>query len=95
MDAADVILRPIVSEKSFELAREGRFTFEISGRANKVQVREAIEELFTVHVTDVNTMWVLGKARRLGRLKAGRTPRWKKAIVTLASGETIAVFDTD
>ncbi|HAZ62517.1 MAG TPA: 50S ribosomal protein L23 [Armatimonadetes bacterium] len=95
MDAADVILRPVVSEKSFELARDYRYTFEVSPRANKVQIRHAVEELFGVHVISVNTMWVRGKSRRLGRMSPGRTPSWKKAVVTTREGEHIAAFDTD
>ena len=94
MDAQDIIVRPVVSEKTFDLASEGRYTFEVASRANKIQIREAIETLFNVHVTAVNTMWVQGKSRRMGRLKPGRTPKWKKAIVTLVAGESIPIFET-
>jgi large subunit ribosomal protein L23 len=93
-DARDIIVRPVISEKSYDLAEDGRYTFEVAPRANKIQVREAIEEIFHVRVTAVNTLWVRGKQRRLGRMPAGRTPRWKKAVVTLAPGESIALFET-
>jgi large subunit ribosomal protein L23 len=92
-DSRDIIVRPIISEKSYTLAAAGKFTFEVAATANKIEIRRAIEDVFHVRVTDVNTMWVRGKSRRLGRMPAGRTPRWKKAVVTLAPGDTIALFD--
>lgn len=92
-DPRDILVKPIISEKSYALAADGRYTFEVLPRSNKIQVREAVEELFHVRVTDVNTMWVRGKTRRLGRMPAGTTPRWKKAIITLAPGDTIPLFE--
>lgn len=92
-DARDIIVKPVISEKTYALAADGRFTFEVMPRCNKIEVRRAVEELFHVRVTAVNTMWVRGKTRRLGRMPAGTTPRWKKAVVTLAAGDTIPLFE--
>ena len=94
-DARDILVRPVVSEKTYTLADQLRkYTFEVAGDGNKIEIREAVEHIFHVHVTAVNTLWVLGKARRLGRMPAGRTKRWKKAVVTLAPGESIPIFET-
>ncbi len=94
-DPRDILVRPVVSEKSYDLANNLRkYTFEVANRANKIEIREAVEKIFAVRVTAVNTLWVNGKVRRLGRLPAGRTKRWKKAIVTLALGDSIAIFET-
>ena len=92
-DARDIIIRPVLTEKSTVMSEKQRkYTFRTRGDANKVEIRRAIEELFNVNVTKVNTMWVRGKKRRLGRFPAGRTARWKKAIVTLQAGQSIQVF---
>ncbi|MCC7490696.1 MAG: 50S ribosomal protein L23 [Fimbriimonadaceae bacterium] len=94
-DPRDILVRPVVSEKSYELVESARkYTFVVAGTANKIEVREAVERQFNVRVTAVNTLWVRGKSRRLGRLPAGTTKRWKKAIVTLAVGDSIAIFET-
>jgi large subunit ribosomal protein L23 len=93
-DARDVIVRPVITEKAYDLAEKGKYTFEVASSANKIQVRRAIEELFHVHVTDVNTLWVKGKTRRLGRMPQGKTKSWKKAVVTLVGGESIPLFET-
>lgn len=94
-DPRDIIIRPVVSEKSYGLAESaGKYTFEVAGDSNKIEIREAVEAQFHVHVTAVNTLWVRGKKRRLGRMPEGRTKRWKKAIVTLAPGDSIAIFET-
>jgi large subunit ribosomal protein L23 len=91
MNAHDVILRPIVSEKSYDLMEMGRYTFEVHKTARKEQIAAAIEEIFGVTVTKVNTMNVAGKPRRL-RYNKGLSRSWKKAIVTLKEGETIDLF---
>jgi large subunit ribosomal protein L23 len=91
MDARNVILRPVVSEKSYDLIADNRYTFEVAKTASKPQIAQAVQEIFDVTVTRVNTMNVNGKPRRL-RFKAGHTRSWKKAIVTLKDGDTIEFF---
>ena len=93
MHPYQVLKRPILTEKTDYQADElSRYTFEVDGSANKHQVREAVETVFDVTVVNVNMMNVRGKRRRLGRSE-GRTPDWKKAIVTLAPGDTISFFE--
>ncbi len=87
-----VLKRPLVTEKSTVLSGQGKYVFEVDIRANKSQVREAVELAFNVRVTNVNTMVVKGKPRRFGRREKLR-PDWKKAVVTLASGDTIELFE--
>jgi large subunit ribosomal protein L23 len=89
----DVIRRPVVTEKS-TVARElsNVVTLAVDPRANKHQVKAAVEELFSVQVLDVRTMRMPRKGRRVGRF-IGRRPEWKKAIVTLAEGQTIEFFE--
>lgn len=87
-----VIRRPIITEKSTELAGGGKYVFEVDPRANKLQIKEAVEIGFNVVVRGVNTMNVRGKRRRFGR-HAGQEPGWKKAIVTLADGYQIKLFE--
>ncbi|MDI7250556.1 MAG: 50S ribosomal protein L23 [Bacillota bacterium] len=91
-DIHDVIIRPIVSEKSNALMGQGKYTFVVHPRATKVQIRQAVEELFRVKVRAVNTAHLRGKPRRFG-VHRGRTPAWKKAVVTLAPGEKIQFFE--
>ena len=90
-DARDIIIRPIVSEKSFDMIEENRYTFEVAKKATKPQIARAIEEIFAVTVSKVNTMNVNGKPRRL-RTSAGKTRTWKKAIVTLKEGDAIDLY---
>jgi len=87
-----VILRPLITEKATILAGEKKYAFEVDRRANKNQVRQAVQVAFDVHVLKVNTMNVRGKTRRVGR-RQSHTRSWKKAIVTLAEGETIQLFE--
>ena len=87
-----MITRPIVSEKSFALMEDNRYTFEVDKRATKPQIARAIEEIFGVTVKKVNTMNVSGKPRRV-RWRAGHTRSWKKAIVTLAEGDSIDFYE--
>jgi large subunit ribosomal protein L23 len=91
MDASQVIIRPVVSEKSFVLAEAGKYTFRVNDRAHKTQIRQAVEELFDVKVVDVRTASVKSKPKRRGQ-SYGRTRQWKKAIVEVAAGQTIPVF---
>jgi large subunit ribosomal protein L23 len=90
-----IILAPIVTEKSMNDASEAsKYHFRVHVRANKIQIREAVQRLFNVHVLAVNTMNVRGKARRQSQKhRMGTTPVWKKAIVTIAPGERIAEFE--
>jgi large subunit ribosomal protein L23 len=89
MHRYDVLRRPVVTEKTDVMAEQhNQYVFEVARQANKRQVQDAVEAVFKVHVTDVHTMVVPGKTRRWGRHVA-RTPRWKKAIVTLVQGDRI------
>jgi large subunit ribosomal protein L23 len=92
MDAREVVIRPVVSERSYEMIEHNRYTFEVDKRARKPEIASAIEEIFKVTVTRVNTMNVPGKARRV-RFAKGMTPAWKKAIVTLKEGDKIEFFE--
>jgi large subunit ribosomal protein L23 len=89
--ARDVLLRPVISEKSYRLADEGRYTFVVSPGANKTQIRQAVEEIFRVRVTGVNTLNRPGKRRRT-RFGWGKRADTKRAIVSLAEGDRIDVF---
>ncbi|MBF8376883.1 50S ribosomal protein L23 [Alicyclobacillus mali] len=92
MDPRDLIKRPIITERSTELMEENKYVFEVDRRANKVEIRKAIEKLFDVQVESVHTMNVHGKQKRVGKF-VGRTPDWKKAIVKLKPGsKTIDFF---
>ena len=91
-DARSIIIRPIVSEKSYALMELNRYTFEVDKRATKPHIASAIEEIFGVTVTSVNTMNVAGKPRRL-RYNKGITRTWKKAVVTLKDGDKIDLFE--
>ena len=87
----DVLLRPVVSEKSYGLLDEGKYTFIVDPDANKTQIRLAVEAVFGVKVTDVNTLNRPGKRRRT-RYGWGKRPDTKRAIVTLAEGDRIDIF---
>jgi large subunit ribosomal protein L23 len=91
VSARDVLLRPVISEKSYRLADEGRYTFIVAPGANKTQIRQAVEEIFRVKVTAVNTINRPGKRRRT-RFGWGKRPDTKRAIVSLAEGNRIDVF---
>jgi large subunit ribosomal protein L23 len=87
-----VLLRPIITEKTTVLTGLDQYVFEVDLRANKNQIKEAVQLAFNVHVKDVNTMKMKGKAKRFGR-KVTNRPDWKKAIVTLIPGEKIDLFE--
>src|ERR1700737_5252678 len=91
MDASQVIIRPVVSEKSFVLAETGKYTFRVHDRAHKTQIRQAIEELFEVKVLGVRTASVKSKPKRRGQT-SGRTRQWKKAVIQVREGDTIPIF---
>ena len=87
MIAEEIIVRPIVTEKSNDGLQEGKYTFEVNKKATKVEIAKAIEKLFNVKVLKVNTMTVKGKQKRVG-VHVGRTSDWKKAIVTIDTNPT-------
>ncbi len=92
-DPHDIVLRPVITEKSVNLAQnENKYTFYVDKNANKIEIKRAIEELFNVKVLAVNTMIVKGKKKRVGR-SVGLTPERKKAIVTLRPGDKIPMFE--
>lgn len=87
-----VLLRPLVTEKTTVLTAQDKYVFEVDLRANKTQIREAVEIAFSVKVAEVNTMVMKGKPRRFGRKVVNR-PDWKKAVVTLVPGDKIELFE--
>ena len=87
----DILLKPVISEKSYRLADDGKYTFLVAPHANKTQIRQAVEDVFTVRVTGVNTSNRPGKRRRT-RFGWGKRPDTKRAIVTLADGDRIDLF---
>jgi large subunit ribosomal protein L23 len=91
MDHSQVIIRPVVSEKSYALATIGKYTFRVHPDAHKTQIKQAVEELFGVGVVDVRTSAVPSKPKRRG-YTAGRTRSWKKAVIQVREGETIPIF---
>jgi large subunit ribosomal protein L23 len=91
MDAGQVIIRPVVSEKSYALATVGKYTFRVHPDAHKTQIKQAVEELFGVGVLDVRTAAVPSKPKRRG-YTAGRTRQWKKAVVQVREGDSIPIF---
>jgi large subunit ribosomal protein L23 len=92
MDPRTVLIRPVISEKSYALIAEGKYTFRVNDRAHKTQVAQAVEEVFGVSVAAVRTSKVRAKPKRRGLTK-GRSRAWKKAIVQLRPGERIELFE--
>ena len=94
MTAHDIIIRPIVTEKTMDGVQAKKYTFEVAKNATKIDVVRAVEELFGVEVSKVNTLHVRGQFRRQGRSE-GYTREWKKAVVTLTEGsKTIEFFES-
>lgn len=91
-DPRQVVIRPIVSEKSYEMIEHNRYTFEVDKEAKKPEIAQAVQDIFNVTVTNVNTMRVNGKPRRV-RYNKGLTRSWKKAVVTLKDGDHIEFFE--
>jgi large subunit ribosomal protein L23 len=91
MDHTQVIIRPVVSEKTYVLSAANRYTFRVHPDAHKTHIRQAVEALFGVHVVEVRTMSVKPKPKRRG-ITSGQTRAWKKAIVQLRDGEDIPIF---
>ena len=92
MEARDIIIRPLITEKSTTLMAEGKYVFEVAKAANKIEIAKAVSEIFKVKVASVNTINVEGKGKRMGR-SVGKRSDYKKAIVKLAAGETIEFFE--
>ena len=96
LTAHEVILRPVISEKSMDEAGHGKYTFAVHGDANKIMIKGAVEELFKVNVTGVNVLTTKSKEKRRGTKRgriSGFTTPWRKAIVTLAAGQKIEFFE--
>jgi large subunit ribosomal protein L23 len=92
-DPRTVVRRALITEKGTRLREAGnQFTFEVAIDANKIEIRRAVQQIFGVTVTEVRTMRVPGKTKRMGRY-AGQRPDWKRAIVTVAAGQTIPLFE--
>ena len=91
MEHTQVLIRPVVSEKSYVLSAANRYTFRVHPAAHKTEIRQAVETLFGVHVVEVRTLSVKSKPKRRGAT-SGRTRSWKKAIVKLRQGENIPIF---
>ena len=92
MHLYEVLHRPVITEKNTDLQAQGKYAFEVAHKANKHQIKQAVEKAFNVRVTGVNVLTVPGKSRRVGRRQVS-TPSWKKAIVTLQPGEKIGFFE--
>ncbi len=92
MNSNDVIIKPVISEKSTALMEDNKYVFKVAMSSNKLMVKQALKELFGVTPEKVNIVNVRGKNRRL-RYRVGKRAAWKKAIVTLTAGDSIAIFD--
>ena len=88
----DIILKPVITEKSMDELQNGKYTFKVAVDSNKSEIKKAVEALFDVKVAKVNTISVKGKQKRMGR-SVGYRPDWKKAIVTLEGDKTIEFFE--
>ena len=91
--AREIVVRPLLTEKGAGLKdNQNQYLFQVDRRANKIEIKKAIEEIFEVHITSVRTIRMPGKKKRLGRFE-GKRPDWKKAVVTVRKGETIELFE--
>ena len=96
LTAHDIVIRPVISEKSMDVSGHGKYTFEVHREATKIQVKAAVEELFKVQVTAVNVLTTQPKEKRRGTRRgriSGFTSAWRKAIVTVAPGQKIEFFE--
>lgn len=94
MDARKIIRKPIITEKGSRLQQfQNKYVFEVDKRANKIEIKKAIQDIFDVEVVSVRTINVRGKAKRMGRYQ-GKRPDWKKAIVALKEGDAIQFFES-
>jgi len=92
-DPYEILKTPHVTEKTMEGTALNKYTFVVAPDANKIEIRDAVEKVFKVKVVKVNTVSVKGKSRRRGRMPEGKTPDWKKAVVTVAEGSKIDLFE--
>ncbi|MEE9324507.1 MAG: 50S ribosomal protein L23 [Dehalococcoidia bacterium] len=92
MELLEIVRRPIITEKSTALQDKNKYAFEVSSKANKIQIKQSVEKAFNVKVTKVNVITMPGKTRYVGRRRVCSSP-WKKAIVTLKEGEKIEIFE--
>ena len=91
--AREIIVRPLLTEKGASLQeRANQYLFKVDRRANKIEIKRAIEEIFGIHVVSVRTIRMPGKMKRMGRFE-GKRPNWKKAVVTVKEGESIELFE--
>lgn len=88
----DILIRPVVTEKTTGMMQDNKYTFIVPLKANKIEIRQAVEQIFKVKVMGVNTIRVMGKIKRMGK-HAGKRPDYKKAIVKLAPGQRIEFFE--
>ncbi|MHB8089955.1 MAG: 50S ribosomal protein L23 [Anaerolineaceae bacterium] len=88
----EVLIKPILTEKSTRLMEANKYTFKVDPKANKIEIRNAVEKIFKVDVVNVATMSVPGKEKRQGKTK-GFTPEWKKAIVTIKAGQRLPILE--
>ncbi len=93
MNAYDIIIAPIISEKSMTMLADQKYTFKVNAKANKIEIKKAIEEIFKVEVDKVTTLNVIGKNKRVG-VHEGKKSDWKKAIVKLKGTKTIEFFES-
>ncbi len=93
MNAYDIIIAPIISEKSMTMLAEQKYTFKVNAKANKIEIKKAVEEIFKVEVDKVTTLNVIGKNKRVG-VHEGKKSDWKKAIVKLKGTKTIEFFES-
>ncbi len=91
MEAREIIIRPIISERSYDVMENNVYTFEVHKNANKIEIAKAVEQIFDVKVVKVNTLNVKPKPKRM-RYNSGKTRSWKKAMVTLQAGDSIEIF---
>ncbi len=91
-NARDILIRPLITEKATALMADNKYTFVVPLKANKIEIRQAVEQVFKVKVLDVNTIRVMGKMKRMGK-NQGKRPDYKKAIVKLAPGQSIEFFE--
>ena len=92
LDPREILIAPVVSEKSYSLIEDNKYSFRVHEKAHKTQIRQAVEQLFDVKVEGVNIVKVQPKPKRRG-MRPGRKPGWKKAIVQVRQGETIEIFE--
>ena len=92
MDMHDILLKPVITEKTTMMMSDGKYTFKVPLHANKIEIRKAVEKVFGVKVKSVSTLRTMGKMKRMGKYE-GKRPDYKKAIVTLNEGESIEFFE--